>query len=135
MQLPNQNTSRWFLLDGSKSCTRSNILQKRVRFQNFYFSTEVRVIPLGFFHKTIFSVERSTNYQNFKNIDIILKCWFLFCKLAQFGLFKKKKKSKEVNLNRAFFKKNLNEDEHNLHFNRMNQFLNEKHRKMWNWEM
>ena len=42
---------------------------------------------------------------------------------------KKKKNSKEVNFNRVFFKKNRNEDEHNLHFNRMNQFLNEKHRK------
>lgn len=40
-----------------------------------------------------------------------------------------KKNSKEVNFNRVFFKKNRNEDEHNLHFNRMNQFLNEKHRK------
>ena len=40
-----------------------------------------------------------------------------------------KKNSKEVNFNRVFFKKNRNEDEHNLHFNRVNQFLNEKHRK------
>ena len=40
-----------------------------------------------------------------------------------------KKNSKEVNFNRVFLKKNRNEDEHNLHFNRMNQFLNEKHRK------
>ena len=40
-----------------------------------------------------------------------------------------KKNSKEVNFNRVFFKKNRNEDEHSLHFNRMNQFLNEKHRK------
>ena len=40
-----------------------------------------------------------------------------------------KKNSKEVNFNRVFFKKNRNEDEHNLHFNCMNQFLNEKHRK------
>lgn len=35
-----------------------------------------------------------------------------------------KKNSKEVNFNRVFFKKNRNEDEHNLHYNRMNQFLN-----------